>query len=65
MFELEQLGLLTGEDHTQMLEYFDQLAPAGQATYEEFYRLGKELILRLYRNQDTTDVSSFCFSLSS
>ena len=39
-----------------MIQYYDQVVPEGQARYEEFYPLGKELILRLYRNQDTSDV---------
>ena len=56
LFQLEQLTLLTEEDHSTMLQYFDQVAPEGQAPYTDFYALGKELILRLYRNQDTSEV---------
>ena len=56
LFQVEQLALLAEEDHSTMLQYFDQVAPDGQAPYADFYALGKELILRLYRNQDTSDV---------
>lgn len=40
-----------------MIQYYDEVVPGGQAQYADFYPLGKELILRLYRNQDTSTVS--------
>jgi Ca2+-binding EF-hand superfamily protein len=54
LFQLEQLQLLNEEDHSQMVQYYDDIIPSGQAQYTDFYPLGKELILRLYRNQDTS-----------
>ena len=60
LFKLEQLALLTEEDHSRMTQCYDQVAPDGRAKYTEFYGLGKELILCLYRNQDTSDVRVLC-----
>ena len=57
LFQLEQLQYLTEVDRSQMLQYFDEAVPDGKAQYTDFYTLGKELILRLYRNQDTSGVS--------
>ena len=47
---------LTEEDILQMQQYFDAI-PNAQATYSEFYPLAKELILRVYRVKDPSDVS--------
>ena len=56
LFELDQLQLLNEEDRSQMLQDYDEVVPSGQAQYTDFYPLGKEIILRFYRHQDTSDV---------
>lgn len=52
----EMITYLTEEDILQMQQYFDAI-PNAQATYSEFYPLAKELILRVYRVKDPSDVS--------
>ena len=56
MLQSEQmLAYLQSEDVEQMQQYFDSI-PSGQATYEVFYPLAKELILRVYRVKDPSEV---------
>lgn len=45
---------LSHEDMLQLQQYFQNIPQ--QATYADFYPLGKEIILRLYRARDTSDV---------
>lgn len=60
MLQSEQMvTYLTEEDTLQMQQYFDAI-PGGQATYANFYPLAKELILRVYRVKDPSDVSRPC-----
>ena len=57
MLQSEQMAAyLSEEDVLQMHQYFDGI-PSGQATYTDFYPLAKELILRVYRVRDGSDVS--------
>lgn len=49
-------AFLTNEDIVQMQQYFENI-PEGKASYTDFYPIGKELILRLYRARDPSDVS--------
>ncbi len=56
LLQSEQMAVyLSHEDMLQMQQYFDNI-PDGMATYTDFYPLGKEIILRLYRARDTSDV---------
>lgn len=52
--------MISEADITEMLSYFDAL-PSEQATYTDFYPLAKELILRVYRAKDPSEVK---FTLS-
>ena len=57
MLESDQMTpYLTERDVAEMLSYFDAI-PDGQAHYAEFYPLAKELILRVYRVKDPSEVS--------
>ncbi|XP_064393563.1 cingulin-like [Halichondria panicea] len=59
LLQSEQMAVyLSHEDMLQMQQYFDNI-PDGMATYTDFYPLGKEIILRLYRARDTSD-SEWC-----
>lgn len=55
----EMLPYLQQEDIAQMRQYFDSI-PGGQATYSEFYPLAKEIILRVYRVKDPSEVQLLC-----
>lgn len=56
LLQSDQLAVyLSHEDMLQMQQYF-QNVPNQKATYTDFYPLGKEIILRLYRARDTSDV---------
>ena len=56
MLQSEQMTtFLSDEDVLQMQQYFETI-PEGKATYTEFYPLAKELILRVYRVKDPSEV---------
>lgn len=59
MLQSEQMTtFLSDEDVLQMQQYFENI-PEGKATYTEFYPLAKELILRVYRVKDPSEVLKF------
>lgn len=49
---------LTKQDTDELLQQFDSI-PDGIASYESFYPLAKDMILRMYRNMDTSS-SEWC-----
>ena len=51
----EMLPYLQHEDIAQMQQYFASI-PGGRATYTDFYPLAKEIILRVYRVKDPSEV---------
>ena len=51
----EMLPYLQQEDILQMQQYFVSI-PGGRATYADFYPLAKEIILRVYRVKDPSEV---------
>lgn len=51
----EMLPYLQQEDILQMQQYFSSIQ-GGQATYNDFYPLAKEIILRVYRVKDPSEV---------
>ena len=51
----EMLPYLQQEDILQMQQYFNSI-PGGQAAYADFYPLAKEIILRVYRVKDPSEV---------
>ncbi len=64
MLKSEQMvAYLSEEDILQMHQSFDGI-PSGQATYADFFPLAKELILRVYRVRDGSDVSDTASQLS-
>ena len=63
MFQSEQMiAYLTEEDIAQMQQYFDAI-PGSQATYADFFPLAKELILKVYRVKDPSEVSETYLAL--
>lgn len=53
----EMLPYLQQEDILQMQQYFSSI-PGGRASYTDFYPLAKEIILRVYRVKDPSEVVS-------
>ena len=53
----EMSPFLTERDVKDMKEQFNSLVSNGKATYEQFYILAKELLLKVYRAKDPSDVS--------
>ena len=51
----EMLSYLKQEDILQMQQYFGSI-PGGHAAYADFYPLAKEIILRVYRVKDPSEV---------
>jgi len=51
----QMIPYLTNEDIIEMHQYFSNI-PGGRATYNDFYPLGRELILRVYRAKDPSEV---------
>ena len=57
MLQLETFApSLTQQDKDELLQHFDSI-PDGIASYDHFYPLAKDMILRMYRNMDTSPVS--------
>lgn len=52
----EMSPFLQEQDLKDMKESFGSIS-SGKASYEQFYSLAKELILRVYRAKDPSDVS--------
>lgn len=51
----QMITYLSADDVEQMQQYFAAI-PSGQATYTDFYPMAKELILRVYRVKDPSEV---------
>lgn len=51
----EMLPYLQQEDILQMQQYFSSIQ-GGRAAYDDFYPLAKEIILRVYRVKDPSEV---------
>ena len=51
----QMIAYLNTDDVEQMQQYFAAI-PSGQATYLDFYPMAKELILRVYRVKDPSEV---------
>ena len=58
LLQSEQMSAyLSDEDVLQMQQYFENI-PEGKATFTDFYPLGHELILKVYRARDASEVST-------
>lgn len=53
----EMSPFLQEQDVKDMKEQFGAVVSGGKASYEQFYVLAKELLLRVYRAKDPSDVS--------
>ena len=51
----EMTPFLNEQDYTDMQSFYANI-PNGKASYNEFYSLTKELILRVYRAKDPSEV---------
>lgn len=50
---------MTNYLQTEDIEYMTRQFPDGKVTFSEFYPIAKELILRVYRTKDSTEVSDY------
>lgn len=53
----EMSPFLQEQDVKEMKKQFNTIVTNGKASYDQFYVLAKELLLRVYRAKDPSDVS--------